>query len=142
MANRGRGRRGRPRGTSPVFYQQAFTEAVGVVATVIAQASAVRGQGGSSDLQRFRTHHPLTGMGGEDSMVRTALAIGVDNVRSIRDLGASAKRKESQPSSSFGKKQKTSVSRRSRGQGRGHQGQGQGQSSRGGGHFRAPSQSG
>ena len=48
MASRGRGRRGRPRGTgqapptfdqSPVFNQQAFVEAVGVTAAVIAQAS-------------------------------------------------------------------------------------------------------
>ena len=39
-----RGRRGRPRGASqapPVFYQQAFAEAVGVVAAAITQASAV-----------------------------------------------------------------------------------------------------
>ena len=48
MASRGRGRRGRPRGTGqapptfcqpPVFDQQAFAEAVGVTATAIAQAS-------------------------------------------------------------------------------------------------------
>ena len=43
MANRGRGRRGRPRGASqapPVFDQQAFVEAVGIAAAVIAQDSA------------------------------------------------------------------------------------------------------
>ena len=51
----------------------------------------------------FMTHHPQIGMGGGDSVVRTSLAIGVDDVRSIRDLGASAKRKESQPYSSFKK---------------------------------------
>ena len=42
MASRGRGRRGRPRGTGqapPVFDQQAFVEAVGIAASVIAQAS-------------------------------------------------------------------------------------------------------
>ena len=48
MASRGRGRRGRPRGTGqtsptfdqpPVFDQQAFVEAVGVVAAAIAHAS-------------------------------------------------------------------------------------------------------
>ena len=41
MARRGRGRRGRPRsiGQAPsVFDQQAFTEAVGIAATAIAQA--------------------------------------------------------------------------------------------------------
>ena len=43
MASRGRGRRGHPRGicqTPPVFDQQAFAEAVGIAAAVIAQASA------------------------------------------------------------------------------------------------------
>ena len=48
MASRGRGHRGRPRGTGqapstfdqpPVFDQQAFVEAVGVAAAAIAQAS-------------------------------------------------------------------------------------------------------
>ena len=41
MASRGRGRRGRPRGTGqapPVFEQQAFVEAVGIEVAVIAQA--------------------------------------------------------------------------------------------------------
>ena len=41
MASRGRGHRGSPRGASQaprVFDQQAFVEAVGVVATAIAQA--------------------------------------------------------------------------------------------------------
>ena len=49
MASRGRGRRGRPRGTGqapptfdqpPVFTQQAFEEAVGIPAAAVAQASA------------------------------------------------------------------------------------------------------
>ena len=51
MATRRRGRRGRPRGTGqipPVFDQQAFVEAVGIVATTIAQASATGSQGGPS----------------------------------------------------------------------------------------------
>ena len=44
-------------------------------------------------------------------MVRTSLAIEreVEDTRSIRDMGASAKRKESQSSSSSKKKQKTSA---------------------------------
>ena len=44
-------------------------------------------------------------------MVRTTLAIEreVDDTRSIRDVGASAKRKENQSSSSSRKKQKTYV---------------------------------
>ena len=72
MASRGRGRRGRPRGASqapPVFDQQAFAEAVGIAAGVIAQASAAGSQGGSSNLQRFRAHHPPTFTAGGDPMV-------------------------------------------------------------------------
>ena len=62
MASRGRGRRGHPRGASQapsVFDQQAFVEAVGVAAAAIAQASAASSQGGPSNLQRFKSHHPL-----------------------------------------------------------------------------------
>ena len=91
-----------------------------VAAAAIAQASTVGCQGGPSDLQRFIAHHPPTCMGGGDSVVRIPLAIKVNNVQSIRDLDASAKRKESQPSSSSRKKQKTSILHRSRGQGRDH----------------------
>ena len=72
MASRGRGCRGRPRGASqvpPAFDQKAFAEAVGVEAAAFAQASAVGGQGGPSHLQRFRSHHPPTFIGGGDLMV-------------------------------------------------------------------------
>ena len=61
MESQGRGHRGRPRGASqapPIFDQQAFAEAVGIVAAAIVQASVARGQGGPSDLQRFMAHHP------------------------------------------------------------------------------------
>ena len=46
-----------------------------------------------------------------DSMVRTAMTIEreLDDAKSIRDAGASGKRKESQPSSNTGKKQRTST---------------------------------
>ena len=53
MASRGRGRRGRPRGSgrpSPGFDQHAFVEAMGTAFTTIAQTSVAGGQGGSSDL--------------------------------------------------------------------------------------------
>ena len=72
MGSRGRGRRGRPRGTGqapPIFDQQAFVEVVGIAAPVIAQASIAGSQGGSSNLQRFRAHHPPTFTGGGDPMV-------------------------------------------------------------------------
>ena len=69
MASRGRGRRGRPRGSSqapptfdqpPVFDQQAFVEDVGIATAAIAHAGISSSQGGPSNLQRFRAHHPST----------------------------------------------------------------------------------
>ena len=78
MASRGRGRRGRLRGTGqappafdrPIaFDQQAFAEAVGSVAASIAWASAASSQGGPCNLQRFRAHHPSTFTGGGHPMV-------------------------------------------------------------------------
>ena len=39
------------------------------MAATIAQASATGIQGGSSNLQRFKAHHPLTFRGGGDPMV-------------------------------------------------------------------------
>ena len=46
-----------------------------------------------------------------DSMVRSAMAIEreMDDAKNIQNAGASGKRKESQPSSSTGKKQRTST---------------------------------
>ena len=133
MANRGRGRRGRPRGTGrapPVFDQQAFAEAVWIAVAAIAQACAIVIQGRSNDLQRLEAHHP--------PMVTEG---GVDDIRGIKDMGVSTKRNEDLSSSNPRKKQKTSNLHRVWGQGCGHQGQGQDQLSRGREHFRAPSQS-
>ena len=73
MASRGRERRGHPRGTGQAppmfdqpraFDQQAFIEVVGVAVAAIAQASIAGSQGGPSNLQRFRAHHPPTFTGG------------------------------------------------------------------------------
>ena len=72
MVSRGRGRRGRPQGASqapPVFDQQAFAEAIGIAVDAIAQASAAGSQGGLSNLQRFKAHHPSIFIGGGDPMV-------------------------------------------------------------------------
>ena len=62
MASRGRGRRGRPRGTGqapptfdqpPVFDQQAFVESVGITTNAIARAGIAGGQEDPSNLQRL-----------------------------------------------------------------------------------------
>ena len=66
MASRGRRRRGRQRGSSrpsPGFDQREFVEAMSAAFTTIAQTSAAGGQGGLSNLQRFKAHHPLKFMG-------------------------------------------------------------------------------
>ena len=72
MASRGRGRRGRPRGTGQaqsVFDQQTFAEAVSITTNAIARAGITGREEDPSNLHRFRTHHPLTFTGGGDSMV-------------------------------------------------------------------------
>ena len=72
MASRGRGRRGLPRGTGPsplVFYPRDFIETMGATVATIVQAGVAGGQGGMSNLQRFRAHHPPTFMGGGDPLV-------------------------------------------------------------------------
>ena len=72
MASRERGRRGCPWGTGqalPVFDHQAFLEAVRIAAAAITQANAAGIQGGQSNLQRFKAHHPPIFTGGGDSMV-------------------------------------------------------------------------
>ena len=95
MASRGRGRRGRPRGASqapqtfdqpPVFDQQAFAEAVGVAAAAIARASMADSQGGPSNLQRFRTHHPPTFTGGGDPMVADHWFMQIENVLEAMEI--------------------------------------------------------
>ena len=78
MASRGRGRRGRPRGTSQallVFDQQVFVEAVEIAAAAISS-----GQGGPTNLQRFRAHHPPTFTGGGNPMVADHWFMQVEKV--------------------------------------------------------------
>ena len=95
MASRGRGRRGRPRGASqapPIFDQQAFAEAVGIVAAVIAQASATGSQGGLSNLQRFRAHHPPTFIGGVDPMVADHWFMHIEKVLEAMEITSNTTR--------------------------------------------------
>ena len=95
MASRGRGRRGRLRGTGqtpPVFDQQAFAEAVGIAAAAIAQASIVGSQGGLSNLQRFRAHHPPTFTGGGDPMVTDHWFIQIEKVLEAMEITSNTTR--------------------------------------------------
>ena len=95
MASRGRGRRGRPRGTGQapptfdqplVFNQQVFVEAVGVAAAAIAQASIAGSQGGPSNLHKFRAHHPPTFTGGGDPMVADHWFMQIENVLEAMEI--------------------------------------------------------
>ena len=89
MASRGQGRRGRPQGTRqtpPGFDQQAFDEAVGITAAAIAQASIAGSQGGPSNLQRFRAHHPPTFTGGEDPMVADHWFMQIEKVLEAMEI--------------------------------------------------------
>ena len=89
MANRGRGRRGHPRGTGqapPVFDQWDFTEAIGIIAAAIAQAGIAGSQGGPSNLQRFRAHHPPTFTGGGDPMVADHWFMQIENVLEAMEI--------------------------------------------------------
>ena len=95
MTSRGLGRRGRPRGTGqatpafdqpPVFDQQAFVEAVGVTAAAIAQAGIAGSQGGPSNLQRFRAHHPPTFREGGDPMVADHWFMQIENILEAMEI--------------------------------------------------------
>ena len=93
MASRGKGRRGRLRGTGQApltFNQQAFAEAVGVVAAAFAQASVAVGQGDPSHLQRFRSHHPPTFTGGGDPMVVDHWFMQVEKVLEAMEITSDA----------------------------------------------------
>ena len=101
MASRGRGCRGRPRGSGqappafdqpPVFDQQAFVKAVGIAAAAIAQASVVGSQGGPSNLQRFRAHHPPTFKGGGDPMVADHWFMQIEKMLEAMEITSDATR--------------------------------------------------
>ena len=95
MASRGRGRRERPRGTGqapptfdqpPVFDQQAFVEVVGIAKVAIAQAGIAGSQGGPSNLQKFKAHHPSTFTGGGDPMVVDHWFIKIEKVLEAMEI--------------------------------------------------------
>ena len=95
MASRGRGHRGRPRGTGqappsidqpPAFDQRAFVEAVSVAEATIAQARIAGSQGDPSNPQRFRMHHPPTFTGGGDPMVADHWFMQIEKVLEAMEI--------------------------------------------------------
>ena len=88
MASRGRGCRGRPRGTGQtqsVFDQQTFDEAVGITANAIARAEIAGRQEDPSNLQRFRARHPPTFRGRRSDGGRPLVYTDREGVRGYRD---------------------------------------------------------
>ena len=101
MASRGRGRRGRPRGTGQppltidqplAFDQLAFVEVVGVAEATIAQASIGGSQEDPSDLQRFRAYPPPTFIGGGDPMVTDHWFVQLEKVLEAMEITSDATR--------------------------------------------------
>ena len=70
----------------PIFYQQAFVEAVGITIATIAQASAAGSQEGPSNLQRFKAHHPSIFTGGGDPMVADHWFMQVEKVLEAMEI--------------------------------------------------------
>ena len=75
-----------------MFDQQAFTEAVGIAAAAITQAGITGSQGGPSNLQRFRAHHPPTFTGGGDPMVADHWFMQIENVQEAMEISSDATR--------------------------------------------------
>ena len=71
---------------------QAFVEAVGITAAAIAQATVAGSQGGSSNLQRFRAHHPPTFTGGGDPMVADHWFMQVEKVLETMEIASDTTR--------------------------------------------------
>ena len=95
MASRGQGHRERPRCTGqapptfdqpPVFDQQAFVEAVGIATITITHAGIAGSQGGPSNLQKFKAHHPPTFTGGGDPMVVDHWFIKIEKVLEAMEI--------------------------------------------------------
>ena len=59
---------------------------MGVVAAAIEQASIAGSQGGPSNLQRFRAHHPPTFTGGGDPMVADHWFMHIENVLEAMEI--------------------------------------------------------
>ena len=69
-----------------VFDQQTFAEAVGSTANSITQAGIEGRQGGPSNLQRFRAHHPPTFTGGGDPMVADHWFMQIEKVLEAMEI--------------------------------------------------------
>ena len=69
-----------------MFDQQAFVEAIGIAAAAIAPAGIAGNQGGLSNLQRFRAHHPPIFIGGGDPMVADHWFMQIEKVLEAMEI--------------------------------------------------------
>ena len=67
---------------------------IGTATATIAQASATTSQGGSSNLQRFKAHHPLTFRGGGDPMIADHWFQQVDKILKAMEITSDATKKK------------------------------------------------
>ena len=65
---------------------------MGIAAAAIAQASAAGSQGGSNNLQRFKSHHPPTFIGGGDPMVADHWFRHIEKVLEAMEITSDATR--------------------------------------------------
>ena len=63
-----------------------LAEAVGITANAIAQAGIAGRQEDSSNLQRFRAHHPSTFTGGGDQMVADHWFMHIEKVLEVMEI--------------------------------------------------------
>ena len=75
-----------------MFDQQAFVETVGITEATIAQSGIAGSQGGPSNLQRLRAHHPPTFTGGGDPMVADHWFMQVKKVLEAMEITSDATR--------------------------------------------------
>ena len=75
-----------------MFDQQVFVEAVGITAAAIAQVGITGSQGGPSNLQRFRAHHPPTFTGGRYPMVADHWFMPIEKVLEAMEITSDATR--------------------------------------------------
>ena len=68
------------------YDQHTFTEAIGIAAVAIAQASAAGSQGGPSNLQRFMAHHPPIFTGGGAPMVADHWFMQVEKILEAMEI--------------------------------------------------------
>ena len=95
MASRGRGRRGRLRGTGqapPVFDKQAFTEAVGITTAAIAQASIAGRQEDPSNSRGLRRIILRHSQGEGDPEVTGHWFIQIEKVLEAMEITSNATR--------------------------------------------------